>query len=1395
MITVKKISWIVLLIFLISIMSLGQTGTIGQEELRFSHISEEDGLPHANVNCIIQDRQGFMWFGSHGLCKYDGRRIKVYKPRINDPGAMLFDVRIILESRDGILWVGTAEAGLARFDSMTEQFTVFQYDQYDLSTLSDTWITALLEDRDGILWVGTSWHGINRFDPKTEQITRYPFIANRQDPSRLYGREVRGICQDEAGRIWVATDRGVSVLDRATNRFTHYVDNQEGIDHSMPRNITSTFWDDTDKRLLFGTNGRGVYELNPIGELFSKVPLDFDSSTESGRFISTIYKDKRNHIWLGTREGLLCLNQDRQAIGRYQHDPSIAHSLASNTIRCLYQDRSGMTWIGTSKGVSHFDPKPQSLTVVKQDQGESLQEDLTNVSAIEEDPSGGLWIGTFNDGLRFWNAKSGQWKSYRHEPPNPNSLAHNRVSDIHISRLDPNILWIGHSRKILSRLDRNTGQITQAGRMINEQNKPSDGRISCLFEDREHTLWLGTWFGLNWLDQDTLQFGHYQPDASDPELKVPVNISAIAEDVSGALWVGTRRGGLYRLDDQETGRFTRYLSDANDPHSLSYDHIRSLFKDSRDMLWVGTRDGVSRYDPERDSFTCFVQSHFPFGEHGWGHLNSIQTILEDDEGHLWLGSQDGLHVLSGLSLTNIRERRIEILSGYRLGAFRPRARLRGSDGVLYFGTTNGLFAIHPERMQQTDPPQVLLTDLKLFNKSVPIAPEQTPLPRHISDCEKITLGHDQRQITIEFAALDYVNPNENQYAYMLKGFVDDWVYLKNQANVTFTNLDPGDYVFQVKAANSHGVWNEAGASLRLIITPFWWETIWFKVIAVVLILGGIFGGLGGRFKLLRARQRWLETKVSERTRELQTTKEALSKARDDLELQVQNKTADLRNEIAEREKTQNILQEKEAMLSGFINGSADAICIRDRDRRLLLWNKAFAQGVKTNCGVDVHVGMRAEDYIPEGIYSQFNKQRKLLFRAFGGNPGRAEFPYPSPDGTVRYFDVQWSPVRLSGKIIAVAEITRDVTEQKASERKFRTVANFTYDWEYWEDPEGNLLFVSPSCERITGYTQDEFLNKPKILIDIVIPEDKNILDNHRHSSYEGKGLREIQFRIRKKDGTIRWIEHVCQPVEDEQGVFLGYRASNRDITKRRFAQQESQQLRSELIHASRVAAMGELTAAIAHELSQPLTAVLTNAQAAQRFLKMENPDLKEVREILTDIIGDDNRAKEIIQKLRALLRKSEHKFEKININEIVQDVLPLLHSDSVIKNVNLKTQFEMDLPYVFGDKIQLQQVLVNIILNGFEAMNNTDSKELCIITKLKDPYTIIVSIKDSGPGFKVKHVEDLFQPFFTTKASGMGMGLSICRSIIDSHGGKLWAKNNPDQGATFNFTIPVFKET
>ena len=363
-----------------------------------------------------------------------------------------------------------------------------------------------------------------------------------------------------------------------------------------------------------------------------------------------------------------------------------------------------------------------------------------------------------------------------------------------------------------------------------------------------------------------------------------------------------------------------------------------------------------------------------------------------------------------------------------------------------------------------------------------------------------------------------------------------------------------------------------------------------------------------------------------------------------------------------------------------------------------------------------------------------------------------------------------------------------------AELRYRTVADFTYDWEYWQNTDGALQYVSPSCERISGYTIQEFKTAPSLFKDIILPEDREIWDIHDHKSAENEEPSGIQFRIKRKDGQIRWIENVCQPVKTNQGDHLGIRGSNRDITERKLAEINAQKHREELTYISRVTTLGELSASMAHELNQPLAAILNNANAAMKFISGDRKDLDEVNEILNDIIKDDRRASGIIKKLRTLMSKKEMEFSPLNLNEIIWGVAKLTDRETSVRDVPLILELDDDLPHVKGDAIHLEQIILNLILNGTEAMVTIDRqfRKLRICTTEHDRDFIKVSVEDKGTGIDEAHINSIFETFYTTKPGGMGMGLSICRSIIEAHGGRLWAENNPDQGATVYFTVPVF---
>jgi two-component system sensor kinase FixL len=267
-------------------------------------------------------------------------------------------------------------------------------------------------------------------------------------------------------------------------------------------------------------------------------------------------------------------------------------------------------------------------------------------------------------------------------------------------------------------------------------------------------------------------------------------------------------------------------------------------------------------------------------------------------------------------------------------------------------------------------------------------------------------------------------------------------------------------------------------------------------------------------------------------------------------------------------------------------------------------------------------------------------------------------------------------------------------------------------------------------------------------------------------------------------------------VKDDEGQVRYYDGILEDITELRQAKEEARKRREEIAHLGRVATMGELSASLAHELNQPLTAILSNAQAALRFIAGDSPDLNEIHDILGDIVADDRRAGEVIRRLRSLFRKGEFEKVAVNINDLIQEVVSLINTEAMIRNVSIETKLDGSLALVLGDRIHLQQVMINFILNASEAMTDIDDapREIILSTSQAGKKLVKVGVCDSGSGIMENKLDQIIEPFYTTKPDGMGMGLSINRSIIEAHAGRFWAENNPDGGATFYFTLPIYEE-
>ncbi len=413
-----------------------------------------------------------------------------------------------------------------------------------------------------------------------------------------------------------------------------------------------------------------------------------------------------------------------------------------------------------------------------------------------------------------------------------------------------------------------------------------------------------------------------------------------------------------------------------------------------------------------------------------------------------------------------------------------------------------------------------------------------------------------------------------------------------------------------------------------------------------------------------------------------------------------------------------------------------------------------------------------------------------------GAESPVEYRVVLPDGEIRWF-VRRSRTQFdcNGKPVLMHGILSDITKRKFAEERFRLVVEGAAAAMIMANKQGRIILVNKRVETLFGYKRDELIDQP---VEMLVPERfRSQHAGYRHAYFGDAQARPMgagrELFGRCKDGSEVPIEIGLNPVQTSAGLCV--LASIVDISERKLAELEAARQRHELAHLARVTMLGELSCSLAHELNLPLTSILSNAQAAQRFLAGDVVDLDEVREILDDIVAEDQRAGEIINRLRLLLKKGQPQkhCDDVDLNEVVQDTLKLMRHDLMNRNVTVEIELARNLPPVTGDRIQLQQVLLNLVLNACEAMTDLDSSErrLLVVTKLEDGSAVHVSVIDHGGSIPEEQMERVFEPFFTTKEQGMGLGLSVCRTIINAHLGKIWATNNVGRGATFHFSLAV----
>jgi ligand-binding sensor domain-containing protein len=858
MIRVLKILFLLTLVVTIS---FGQ-----KKEYRFKRLIVDDGLSQSNVECIIQDSDGFIWFGTQdGLNKFDG------------------------------------------YD-----FTIYRNDKNDEHSLSGNRVAAVVEDSAGIIWVGTYFNGISAFDKKTQRFKQY--LNDPKSDDARWASQIRGMQLDSDHNLWVFFGGGIGKYNRVKDEFEYHtfgdffdgkcgeltysvinyssdewlfssvceplllVNENDSTVRQIPlepegamREIEKFMVRDSKSDIWIGTVGEGLFQYNYNFELEKNYNNPEDPSFKMGAFVRSFLELQNGNYWIGMdADGIYILNEDQSEIQHLQHNEMMDQSLGGNTVYDLYEDNTGIVWAAHfGSGVSYYDPNAMKFSGYYHNPNDPQSLSPNPVLAVFEDSKGRIWVGTDGGGLNLFDKEQG---TFQHFTKEKDGLTTNVITAIDE---DPNgSLLLGTWGGGFMSFSPETGRVRD---FLNDgyvvDGLVLDNHVWCFEQDKNGLIWLGILGSSNayYYDPQTGNISSYSALTGNENI-IQNQIMTSMADSHGNIWFGTEGGGVYKflVEEQE---MVSFLNDPEDDNSLVDNVVYTLFEDSEGNIWMGTNnEGISIYNPVDKTFSVLNK------EKGLPS-NVIMGILEDDDHNFWISTTNGLCLYNRNEETFVH---YTVKDGLQGNEFKYNASLEDSDGTFYMGGLNGLNVFRPEAIEKNPVlPPVYFTDFRLFNKSVKIGAEDSPLERPVSQTDTIVLNHKQNVFEISYVGLNYTSTEDNDYKYKMIGF-DEEYNLTKERTASYMNLSPGEYTFHVMASNNDGVWNEEGARLLFIIKPPWWGTWWFRIFMLLLIGAGVLAFFQYRTRQMRQDQKALQEKVAQATADVEERNAKLSEAQDKL---------------------------------------------------------------------------------------------------------------------------------------------------------------------------------------------------------------------------------------------------------------------------------------------------------------------------------------------------------------------------------------------------------------------------------------------------------------------------------------------------------------------------------
>jgi signal transduction histidine kinase/ligand-binding sensor domain-containing protein/CheY-like chemotaxis protein len=859
--------------------------------VRFRHYTINQGLSQNMVDCILKDKKGFMWFGTwNGLDRFDGYTFTEFKHDPHDRNSISNNfIYSACEDHFGNLWIGTAN-GLNVYLYDEDRFITYKHSPENEKSIIADRINAIITDKNGDVWIGTN-NGADKLhvSGKSGTFDNVQHYKPQAESGYLTGNNVLSLYEDPEGNIWFGTNNGLNFLDIKKNTFTYFQNILNDL-ASLPGNEIHAIYKDRFGFLWVGTTF-GISKME-IGS--GKFQNYFHDPTNSislvHNAVMSIIEDKNGDLIIGTFGGLSIYNRENDNFINHKQILNASYSLNNDFVNCLYPDNDGNIWIGTERGgINTYNIYEKNFEFLEHEPGNKNSLSHRMVNSIWEDDDN-LWIGTAGGGLNKYNKKKDFFRHFRFGANDPFSLSSDFITSIYRDT-DQN-LWIGSWNGGLSKL---TQDNIEKGKFIRYQYSPDDTTslvndfVSSILEDKWGNLWIGTLGGLDRLDRSTGRFEHFTGKFGN---KAVDQVGCLQFDLHNNLWVGTIQG-LFKINAQPDGKIdihsnnlNYYINNPQDSTSISGSYIISICLDKKNNLWFGTHgNGINKLitDSGKDIRERFIN----FTETDGLSNNVIYTISEDDRGNLWMSTDNGLSCFDPLKKTF---RNFYTSDGLQSNQFYWSAGYKNKQGKLYFGSMNGLNSFMPDDINGFKSIlKTAITDFKIFNQSVKVGKEYNGriiLKKSIVNTDKVVLSYKSREFSIEFSALDYDQPEKIQYAYKMDGFDEQWMYVSSiRRFASYTNLSGKKYIFNVKARNSEGIWNEVPTELRIRVLPPFWKKWWFIAGMVILTTSLLFLIYKIRIFNINQQKKILEKSVEERTTELSDTNALLKEKQEEIILQ------------------------------------------------------------------------------------------------------------------------------------------------------------------------------------------------------------------------------------------------------------------------------------------------------------------------------------------------------------------------------------------------------------------------------------------------------------------------------------------------------------------------------